>query len=417
MKFGLQTWGSNGDIRPMIALADGLRKAGHEATLTVSSIDNRDYGDLCRELGIGYRQIPATIEFNMPEFAQRTFRMNTLQWVRALLEEVFHPYEREIYRAAQHLAEENDCLIGHHFLYPVKMAAAKQGLPHVSVTFCHAAIPCATLPPFRFPDLGAFVNRLEWEAMNAAFDWALKKRLGRLWFSEGMAGFRHVYPALLTSDRLNLVAVDPVFCPGPSEWVPVHRACGFLNLPAAAESWRMPDSLTRFLEAGDPPVYMTFGSLQQAVADWAMELFVEAAERASVRAVIQSVSPNYPAGIQRGDLYFIGRHPHQPLFRRCAAVVHHGGAGTTHSATLSGCPSVVVPFMDEQLFWGCRLEKLGLGGKPLPADQATASALAGRIAAVVESGRMRNEARRIGGEMGRRDGVSEAVGLIGKILS
>ncbi|MGR9099127.1 MAG: glycosyltransferase [Gammaproteobacteria bacterium] len=417
MKFGLQTWGSNGDIRPMIALADGLRKAGHEATLTVSSIDNRDYGDLCRELGIGYRQIPATIEFNMPEFAQRTFRMNTLQWVRALLEEVFHPYEREIYRAAQHLAEENDCLIGHHFLYPVKMAAAKQGLPHVSVTFCHAAIPCATLPPFRFPDLGAFVNRLEWEAMNAAFDWALKKRLGRLWFSEGMAGFRHVYPALLTSDRLNLVAVDPVFCPAPSEWAPVHRACGFLNLPATAESWRMPDSLTRFLEAGDPPVYMTFGSLQQAVAEWAMELFVEAAERANVRAVIQSGSPNYPAGIQRGDLYFIGRHPHQPLFRRCAAVVHHGGAGTTHSATLSGCPSVVVPFMDEQLFWGCRLEKLGLGGKPLPADQVTASALAGRIAAVVESGRMRNEARRIGGEMGRRDGVSEAVGLIGKILS
>ncbi|MCL7422181.1 MAG: glycosyltransferase [Methylobacter sp.] len=80
MKIGIQTWGSNGDIRPLLALSEALQKAGHQVTLAVTSIDNNSYTDICQRLAIRYRQIPAHIEFDMPAFAQNTFRMNTLQW-------------------------------------------------------------------------------------------------------------------------------------------------------------------------------------------------------------------------------------------------------------------------------------------------------------------------------------------------
>ena len=235
MKIGIQTWGSNGDIRPMLALADGLNKAGHSVTLAISSIDNKDYSAICRTLDIGYLKVPERINFDMPAFAQQTFRMNTLQWLNALLDEVFFPYEQVIYENARQLSEDNNLVIGHHFLYPLKLAALKQHKPHVSVTFCHATAETPSQPPFRFPNLGRVGNRWSWRLLNYIFDWSLKKRLGRLWRSEGMADFGHVMPGLLCSDLLNLVAVDPVFCTYRQEWPPVHRACGFLNLAEAAE--------------------------------------------------------------------------------------------------------------------------------------------------------------------------------------
>ena len=175
----------------------------------------------------------------------------------------------------------------------------------------------------------------------------------------------------------------------------------------------MPQELTEFLNQGEKPVYMTFGSLQQAVADWSMELFIEAARLAGCRAIIQTSSDKYPENARLDHIYFIGKHPHQPLFLRCAAVVHHGGAGTTQSATLSACPSVVVPFMDEQLFWGRQLQKLNLAGKPLPVKKANAQKLAERIQAVLADKSMSVAAEQIQMTMQQRPkGVEYAVKLI-----
>ncbi|MGJ0490396.1 glycosyltransferase, partial [Methylobacter sp.] len=385
MNIGIQTWGSNGDIRPLLALSEELQKAGHLVTLVVSSIDNSSYADICQRLAIRYRQIPAHIDFDMPSFAQKTFRMNTLQWLNALLEAVFFPYEQAIYEASKRLVEENDCVIGHHFLYPLKLAASKQKKPHFSVTFCHGAIAMTEHPPFRFPDLGALINRFQWHILDYIFDSALKNSLSKLWLREGMPAFKHVFPELLTSNFLNLVAVDPLFCPYQNQWHPTHQVCGFLNLSDTAETWLIPKNLQQFIEQGEKPVYMTFGSLQQAVPDWSMNLFIEAAQQTNCRAIIQTSSDRYPPETQHGDIYFVGKHPHQTVFRHCAAVVHHGGAGTTHTATLSGCPSIVVPFMDEQLFWACQLQHLGLASAPLLAKHATATVLSERIKAVLQS--------------------------------
>lgn len=417
MKIGIQTWGSNGDIRPLLALAQGLQKAGHSVTLAVSSIDNKDYTDICADLNIRYLQVPKHIDFDMQGFAQRTFRMNTLQWLRALLEEAFFPYEQTLYETAKQLVHDNDCVIGHHFLYPLKLAAVRQRKPQFTVTFCPAAIPSATQAPFRFPNLGIFLNKLSWKLLDWIFNLALKKSLMRLWLAEGEMPVENVLTGLLTSQQLNLVAVDPLFCPSNDKWPPNNRVCGFLNLTEDAQNWPIPQSVQNFLEEGERPVYMTFGSLQQAVPEWSMDLFIEAAHLAGCRAIIQTSSARFPADSRQDNLYFIGKHPHQPLFQHCAAVVHHGGAGTTHAATLSGCPSIVVPFMDEQLFWGYQLQTLGLAFAPLPARKVDAQSLAKTIEQVLGSETLANNAKRYSREMQSHDGVAEGVRLIETLLS
>jgi len=412
MKIGIQTWGSNGDIRPMLALADGLQQAGHSVTLVASSIDNHSYHGICDQLGISYRQVPEHIDFDMQGFAQRSFRMNPLQWLRALLDEAFFPYEQTLYQAAQQLVADNDYVIGHHFLYPLKLAALQQRKPFFSVTLCHASIPNPVVAPFSFPNLGSQINKLSWRLLDAVFNWTLKKPLTRLWLEAGQTPPANVLTELLTSQQLNLIAVDPWFCRSYENIQPYHQVCGFLNLTEDNRHWAIPPKLAEFLDKGDAPVYMTFGSLQQAVPDWSMELFLEAVSLAGCRAVIQTSSTRYPADSHTGQVYFIGRHPHQPLFKQCAAIVHHGGAGTTHAAALSGCPSVVVPFMDEQLFWAQQLQLLGLAGKPLPAKTVTAAALAKGIRTVLDSSLMQDNARQAGQAMQSHNGVARAVQLL-----
>jgi sterol 3beta-glucosyltransferase len=412
MKIGIQTWGSNGDIRPLLALADGLQKAGHRVTLVVSSIDNQSYRAICEQMRIGYRQVPERFTFDMEDFAERSFRMNPLQWLRALLDEAFFPTEAVIYQAAQDLVAESDCVIGHHFLYPLKLAARLQNKPFYSVTLCHAAVPSPVLPPFGFPELGKHLNPVSWKLLDAIFNWALKPRLTRLWREAGLTPPANVLSELLTSQQLNLVAVDPVFCRGSEQWPAFHQPCGFLNLTEDTLRWRWPESLLAFLEEGPTPVYMTFGSLQQAVPEWSMNLFLQAAEQSGCRAIIQTSSARYPADSRQGNVYFIGRHPHQPVFARCAAVIHHGGAGTSHAATRAGCSSVVVPFMEEQLFWATQLHRLGLAGKPLPAKKVTAKALAQAIGNLLSDPGYREHARRIGAQMQGNDGVAGAIELL-----
>lgn len=401
----------------MLALAQGLQKAGHSVTLAVSSIDNKDYKDICADLNIRYLQIPRHIDFDMQGFAQRTFRMTTLKWLRALLDEALFPYEQVIYETAKQLVRNNDCVIGHHFLYPLKLAAVRQSKPHYTVTFCHAAIPSATQAPFLLPDLGVFLNQLSWKLWDWVFNRALKKPLMRLWLAEGEAPVKSVLTDLLSSQELNLVAADELFCPFNQEWPPNNRVCGFLNLTEDAQHWPIPQSLQHFLEEGERPVYMTFGSLQQALPEWSMDLFIEATRMAGCRAIIQTSSKRYPADSREKSLYFIGKHPHQPLFQHCAAVVHHGGAGTTHAVTLSSCPSIVVPFMDEQLFWGHQVQTLGLAFAPIPARKVNAHSLAKAMQKVLRSETLNNNAKNYSRKMLDHNGVTEAISLIETQLS
>lgn len=160
-------------------------------------------------------------------------------------------------------------------------------------------------------------------------------------------------------------------------------------------------------------MYMTFGSVMSG-GDQAetIALLVDAAAKASVRAIIQAPSWR-EAGFKLGpQVHFVDSAPYADIFPRCKAVVHHGGAGTLQTALLAGKPSVVVTHTSEQEFWGRELARIGAAPKPLSRRGLNASRLARHIKLATGSKAINEAARRIGMALARENGVATAVRLI-----
>ncbi|TAN39730.1 MAG: glycosyltransferase [Nitrospirae bacterium] len=428
MKIGIQTWGTNGDVRPLIALAGGLSSAGHQVKLVVTSVDGKTYDHFGKSLNFEVEQTGNI--FSPDAYASVAEQLgkenNPLKQLALLFTELFDPAEREMYSASRRLCEESDIVIGQFLIHPLRAAAEISGRPFMSVTLNHSAIPTQYMAPGGIPNrkpaegLGPdrLTNSSLWNLFMAVIDKQFLPRINRLRLQEGLApagSVREVWE----SDLLNLIAVSPVFCSQDPEWGSNQQVCGFFNLPETAEQYQMPGPLMDFLRAGPPPVYMTFGSLlpQQAGSPLALEstrLLVGAARLAGCRAIIQSCWNSLDGIEDDRAIYRLTNVPHHIIFPHCCAVVHHGGAGTTQSATRAGCPSVVVAHMTDQSFWGNELRRLGIAPGLLNRHSVTADKLAAAISSVLASPGMKTKASELGERIRREDGVGRAVEEIEK---
>jgi sterol 3beta-glucosyltransferase len=180
--------------------------------------------------------------------------------------------------------------------------------------------------------------------------------------------------------------------------------------------WAPPPELTAFLEAGDPPVYIGFGSMAgrrpQELASLAIEALAHSGQRGLLLTGWGGLRPeSVPANV-----LVVPSAPHSWLFPRMAAVVHHGGAGTTAEGLRAGVPTVVVPFVLDQPFWGARIKALGLGPQPIPRKSLTAERLADAITVAVTDAGIRQRAQAVGLAVRGEDGVGGAVELVRRYL-
>ena len=167
--------------------------------------------------------------------------------------------------------------------------------------------------------------------------------------------------------------------PKPADWGSHIDITGFSFLPLA-DSYTPPPDLTAFLEAGPSPIYIGFGSIVVDDPEALTRLIFQAVKSAGVRAIVSKgwsgVGGNDDVP---EDVYLIGNCPHDWLFQRVSAVVHHGGAGTTAAGIAAGRPTVVVPFFGDQPFWGEMVARAGAGPEPVPFKKMTAESLAASI--------------------------------------
>lgn len=419
MKIGIQTWGSDGDIRPFIALAGGLSAAGHEVTLAVTSVDGKDYSSFAGSMNINLHHV-GCLDLS-PEKSRLlagcliTTR-NVFRQLTIIMDMLYEPAADDMYIAAEKLCAENDLLIGHFMLHPLQAAAEKAGKPYLTVTLNHSGIPSRYTPISGMPDLGGFFNNLAWKCGLKLMNSRLLRYINGFRSRKGFRLLRD-YREAWESKRLNLIAVSSVFREHMPDWEAHHRVTGFLGIPQSAEEWNMPEELRAFLDAGPPPVYFTFGSMfMPGIGDeyslGNARLMADAVRMAGCRAIIQAPWREIPTAPEDAAIFTLSKAPHSRLFPHCAAVVHHGGAGTTHSATLYGCPSVVVAHVLDQTFWGNELRRLGIAPKILFRGTVTARALAAAVGTVLNSPGMRERAAALGERMRREDGVSQAVGAV-----
>ncbi len=414
MKVGLQAWGSEGDIRPMLALALRLCRAGHSVRLDVTPVDGKDYRSFQGVENLRLRMVPEQLAFSLSRVAAQSDRLDPLKVSREMVNEAFFPYLDQLYAAALELCAQSDVVVWHYASWYTRAAALKTGVPDATLQLFPGLAPSRHRPPAGLPSLGPLNPALWWLA-RLALDLQFRKRPAAFFEAHGLPRLRHVMPQLLFSPRLNLHAMSPLLCPPPADWGPEHVVCGQLTLPEADERWEPSPALRAFLECGPPPVLFSLGSMEHFAPKRARELFVGAARAAGMRAIIQTKRSGEEG--QDGALYFLPWAAHAALLPRCAAMVHHGGAGTTHAALRAGLPSVVVPVILEQQLWGDLVHRAGAATRPLGFWKATDEQLAAKLRELTATSALAERARELAASLSVEDGTGHAVRLLEQLPS
>jgi sterol 3beta-glucosyltransferase len=197
--------------------------------------------------------------------------------------------------------------------------------------------------------------------------------------------------------------------PPPADWPASMQVVGAWALPAPS-GWTPPTELSDFLAQGDAPVSIGFGSMPVANPEKMAQTIRTALRQANLRGVLQSGW----AGLIAEDehLMTIGDTPHDWLFPRMAAIVHHGGAGTTHSALMAGKPALLVPFSGDQPFWGRRIAALGVGVPPIAPKRITPERLADALRTLTQDSAMQQRAVELGAQVRAEGGLAAACEII-----
>lgn len=417
MRIGIQTWGSEGDIRPFVALGGALARRGHDVELVYTEIGDRRYDAIAASLGFTARAVATpivdanrAIEIGLKVVNTRDQFRQGLIISKSVLEPVIEP----MFEAAVDLCRRSDLIVHHFILHASRAAADLARLPTVTVQFAPMLTPSRHVHPSGTPKLGELGNVLEWKLARFALNRTLLKDVNRLRRRVGLASFGDLLLEAWPSHRLNLFASSPALLERPPDWPAWHRMCGFLELPVHDYEALAPE-VDAFLSGGPAPVFMGFGSLMPVAGNMHMEetiaLLEEAARLADCRAIIQSESER--AATDR--VLFVRRTPHRLVFPRCAAVVHHAGAGTTHATLRAGVPSVPVPHVSDQFAWSEELERLGVAPRAIRRTNLNATILADRIRQVLDDAGMKRRALVMRERMKDDDGPSTAADLIEKI--
>lgn len=208
---------------------------------------------------------------------------------------------------------------------------------------------------------------------------------------------RHVVPVPTDTDRPR-IATGYWVLPTPGHWVP-------------------PPDLEAFLAKKGTVVTIGFGSMASRDAEALTRLVLGAVRSARVRAVLVSGWGGLKSTDAGDDVFFADSLPHEWLFPRVAAIVHHGGAGTTGTALRSGVPAIVVPFTMDQPFWASRVEALGTGPKPIARKRLTEERLADALRVATGDSEMRARAAALGAKLRAEDGVATAVAHFSRLAS
>ncbi|MFJ6619378.1 glycosyltransferase [Kitasatospora sp. NPDC091335] len=398
MRVLMTAWGSRGDVEPLAGLAAALRGLGAE--VRVCAPPDEEFVALLERAGVQLvplgPSVRSVVSGPKPPTAEDAFRL-----ARELVDARF-----EALTAA---AEGCDVLLATGLMPAgARDVAEKLGLHYVLACFHIFGLPSRHFRPGRRPGTPSPEDETDhrklWEQdaqrVNALYGDALNSGRAAI----GLPPVENVRDHVFT-DRPWLAA-DPLLCPSEGMTELDVVPTGAWILP---DDRPLPPDLEAFLDAGEPPVYVGFGSMAAYAPDGIAGVAVEAGRANGRRVLLARGWAGLAPVDDREDCHVVGEVNQQALFRRVAAVVHHGGAGTTTTATVAGAPQVVVPRIADQPYWAGRVAELGIGVAHLDPTPTVESLSAALGAALAPGTRVRAEA--VAGEV-RTDGATVAAKLL-----
>ncbi len=407
MKIAIAAWGTTGDVYPVLALAERLLQRQHQVRVCAPSI----YKDKILDIGVDFYEVG--VPFDLTEFHQTMDTVMAMRDPMALLKLI----AREgILRRGEKWY--NDCLtamkgydlaICHSIDIPGQEAAIRNGLPWITVTYCPGFIKTPDNALYLFPNWSRTFNAIVWSLVRLRLRYAVDPLFNQ--FITSVGGKPRASMALdeMYSPHLNLIAASPTLCQ-PANFPQNHKFTGIWHL--AQPDYVPPSELTDFLAEGPPPIVITFGSMGGSDGKATTRILIDAVKMTKQRAIIQAGWGLLGTQDTGENIFCTEYLPHQWLFPKVSCVVHHGGAGTTASVCRAKVPSVVVPHIGDQFYWGKLLFDLGVAPKSLYRRNLTAKRLAKRIEQVLGTPTMTERAKTLGTQMESEDGLTTAVDLI-----
>ncbi|MFI7114896.1 glycosyltransferase [Amycolatopsis sp. NPDC049868] len=424
MKALLITHGSRGDVQPFAALASALTDAGHEVVLAGPASSAGLAAPYCERIVllddgtnklVGDRDAWEAVERNFRGLRGKRLGWEFLRRNRFAMRKVFD----DLGELAVEMAAAGDAdVVVHQVNVPGHTIAEVLGVPAVPVCLQPFWVPTAAFPDPLFPyGLPACLNRASY-VTTKLFVQAFTGGTRRWRASLGLPRRRFANDPFRRPDGAPATALQAFsrhLVPSGTPYPDSVRTPGFFFLPAAGD-WVPPTELSAFLEAGEAPVYLGFGSMVGSDPGRIGRIVADVVRESGIRAVVAVGRGGiWPTG--RGDdTYCLEQAPHDWLFPRMAVVVHHGGAGTTGAALAAGRPQVVCPFMFDQPFFGRRLRALGVAPDPQPLRELTVSGLADAIHQALDD-RMAARAEELGALIRGEDGVRGAVKVLETLVS
>ena len=415
----IATVGSRGDVQPYVALGVGLAAAGHRVTVNTSSRFEgvvREHGLAFAPLSDGLLELMDAQSGLIEDMGRlRTAVPTALRMLRET-KDIQRDLVVDGWEAAR---EARPDLLLYHFKLPGSVHFADHlGIPAVLGALIPQLVPTSAWPAVGLPGgPGGAFNRATYRLALSAARRVAAPHVDAWRRAHGLAPWPRGADVLHTPTGTPvpvLHGVSPHVVPHPSDWPDTAMMTGywFLDTPDAT----LPPALDAFLAAGAPPVYVGFGSMSGRQPERLAATVVEALDRAGLRGILASGWGGLAPGAVPDSVHVVESVPHDALFPRVAAVVHHGGAGTTAAGLRAGRPTVVVPFFGDQPFWGARVRDLGVGPAPLPQRRLTADGLATALRAAVNDAQIRRRARALGRAIRAEDGVGSAVRLLETIV-
>lgn len=420
MRVLIATIGTRGDVQPYLALAVGLKQAGHDVSICTSPrfknfIEARDVQHLHLDDGL--------LQLLDSDIGQAVFEsLHGLFTVLRSLPKIV----RTVGPIQQKLVDDSwdavnsykpDIIVYHPKLFCVPAFAAVRDIPVILAMLCPFHVPTGECPLFG-PSLGATYNRWTYKIVQRLTQIGTKKYL-KQWRLQNDP--LHLSRASSPS-RINQRNSIPVMhaysqrvSPRPKDWPNNVTITGYWQLKDESEDgarWEPSAELEKFLACGPPPLFVGFGSIKGLNPKRITDLILAAVSRTHVRAVLSQGWGGLSRVENTDKLHFIEAAPHSWLFPKMGAVMHHGGAGTTASGLRAGCPTIICPFGMDQPFWGRCVSKLGVGVATVPQAKLTEDKIVEAVQMVFSNRTIRNKATSLAQELGHEDGVGQALEFI-----
>lgn len=390
MRVLLSTIGSRGDVEPLVALALRLKTLGHDVRICAPP----DFHDLIEGLGISAFDVGPQLRGPAGTAGPAPQGRPTPEQLRALAEATVGSQ----FTAVEKAAAGCDVIVAATALQVAARSVAESlGIPYIYTSYCPVALPSAhhAPPPMpgQPPPAEPADNLALWEGvaaqMNGMFGAALNARRASLGLPPVADVASHIYGSQ------PWLAADPMLGPWPeAAGTHVFQTGAWLR----DDPRRLPAEVEAFIDAAEPPVYFGLGSMR--VPSETSRLMIEAARANGRRAIVSRGWAGLSLIDDAPDCLLVDEVNQQALFQRVAAVVHHGGAGTTTVATRAGAPQLVLPQVYDQHYWGRRVADLGIG---LTLAAPAAGSLAESLGRVLQPG-MATAARSVAGRI-RADGA------------